>query len=266
MKILVMGGDERMIFAARALGADALYLGENVNISGKYEAIVLPVPLSKDGENVACPIENTKFPLEKITEFAKENAFIFAGGNCPKLDGICREKGYRLENYFDSETLTLKNARLTAEAAVMLMIQASKGALLGEKALITGYGRIAKFLAKNLAALGCMVTISARKPEARAAAALDGYEAIDINNFRGDIGKFGYIANTVPAQLFNEEDFKGAGAVFIELATLPQEPTKTFCEANGLKYIFAGGLPGKYSPKAAGEYIADEIKSRIMLL
>ncbi len=264
MKILVMGGDERMIFAARALGADTLYLGENMNINGKYEAIVLPVPLSKDGENVACPIENTKFPLEKITEFAKENAFIFAGGHCPKLDEICREKGYRLENYFDSETLTLKNARLTAEAAVMLMIQASKGALFGEKALITGYGRIARFLARDLASFGCMVTIAARKPEARAAAELDGYEAIDTGNFRGNIGKFGYIANTVPAQIFKEDDLKGASAVFIELATLSQEPTKTFCEANGLKYIFAGGLPGKYSPKAAGEYIADEIKARTM--
>ena len=264
MKILVMGGDERMIFAARALGADTLYLGENVNISGKYETIVLPVPLSKDGENVACPIENTKFPLEKITEFAKENAFILAGGNCPKLNDICREKGYRLENYFYSETLTLKNARLTAESAVMLLIQSSKGALFGEKALITGYGRIAKFLARNLAVFGCGVTIAARKPEVRAAAELDGYKAIDTGNFRGNIGKFGYIANTVPAQIFKEDDFKGASAVFIELATIPQEPTKTFCESNGLKYIFAGGLPGKYSPKAAGKYIADEIKARIM--
>lgn len=263
MRVLFIGGDERMIYAARELCADTLYLGENINVSGKYGAIVLPVPLSKDGENVDCPLGQTRFPFGGISEFAEENSVVFAGGSSPALEKICRENGYTLKNYFALETLTLKNAKLTAEAAVMLMIQSSKGALLGSETLITGYGRIAKFLAKALSALGSKVTVAARKPEVRALAELDGYAAVDTSDMRGIIGKFEYIANTVPAQLFAENDFENSNAVYIELASLPQEPTKSLCKKHGLNYVFAGGLPGKYSPKAAGTFIAQTIKNII---
>ena len=56
MNILVMGGDERMIYAACGLNADTLFLGEQNASDKKYDTIVLPMPLSRDGENVICPI------------------------------------------------------------------------------------------------------------------------------------------------------------------------------------------------------------------
>lgn len=263
MRFIAIGGDERMVYAARELCADTLYLGENMNIDGKYSAVVLPVPLSKDGENLDCPLEQTKFPLSRITEFAEENAEIFAGGSCPALEKICSENGFALTNYFANETLTLKNAKLTAEAAVMLMIQSSKGSVLGSRTLITGYGRIAKFLASAVSSLGGKVTVAARKPEVRAQAELDGYMAVDISEMHGIAGEFDYIANTAPAELFTETDFNNPNVVYIELASMPQEPTKSFCQKHGVNYIFAGGLPGKYSPKTAGIFIAETIQNII---
>ncbi|MCH5195739.1 MAG: hypothetical protein J1F28_03440 [Oscillospiraceae bacterium] len=262
--ILVMGGDERMIHAARILSADTLFLGENADISKKYDAIVLPMPLSRDGASVVCPIEKTRFPFADIIEYAEENARIFAGGNSPALARLCREKGFTLENYSESETLALKNAKLTAEAAVMLFIQHSPGSLLGSTVLITGYGRIARFMARELSAFGCDVIIAARRPEARVLAELEGSSAVDIDGIADVIGECDYIANTVPAQLFPENVFAKIKewTILEELATLPQEPTKSLCEKYGGRYVFAGGLPGKFSPEAAGKFIAEEIGKR----
>lgn len=265
MNILVMGGDERMVYAARELSADTLFLGEQMDTNKKYDTIVLPMPLSRDGENVACPIEKTQFPFSIITEYAAENARIFAGGTAAVLAEICRENGFMLENYSASETLTLKNAKLTAEAAAMLFVQHSPGSLLGSTVLITGYGRIARFLARELAPFGCNIIIAARKSEARVLAGLDGFSAVDINEIPDIIGECDYIANTAPAPLFSENDFAKLKewTVFEELATVPREPTESLCEKYGGRYVFAGGLPGKFSPETAGKFIAEEINKLI---
>ncbi len=265
MKILVIGGDKRMIFAAQELRADTLLLGKHTDINGKYDAIVLPMPLTRDGENVFCPLENTAFPFLRTQEFCKSGAVVFAGGSCPKLTEICLLNSFKLINYSEVETLTLKNAALTAENAVMLMVQSSEGSLFGSSVLVTGYGRIAKFLAGFLKPFNCKLTIAARRPEARVQAELDGLRAIDTGEIAETIGEYDYIANTAPAQLFFESSLSACRkeTVFLELATLPQEPTKSLCEKSGVKYVFAGGLPGKYSPKAAGKVIAEEIKKFI---
>lgn len=270
--ILVMGGDERMIHAARELSADTLFLG-GINNSDqksdkKYNTIVLPMPLSRDGESVACPLEKTSFSFSEIIGHAAENAKIFAGGKTDKLTELCRENGFALESYSESETLLLKNAKLTAEAAVMLFIQHSPGALFGSTVLITGYGRIARFMARELSAFGCEITIAARKPEARILAELDGLRAVETGEIPEVIGKCDYIANTVPSELFKEQEFSKIKewAVFEELATIPAQSadqTRALCEKYGGKYVFAGGLPGKFSPEAAGKFIAEEIKSRL---
>lgn len=73
-----------------------------------------------------------------------------------------------------AEELTLKNALLTAEGAVSLLISGYDGALFDSTAVITGYGRIARYLARLLQAFRCRVTIAARSPLQREAALLDG--------------------------------------------------------------------------------------------
>lgn len=265
MRISVMGGDERMLYAALKLSAETLFLGGDNAANGKYDAIILPMPLTRDGENVYCPLAKARLSFDKIPEFAAENAQIFAGGRSPALTEICRKNSFSLFNYLESEALALKNAKLTAEAAVMLLIQSSPDAVSGSTVLITGYGRIARFLAEDLSALGSKIIIAARRPEARVSAELDGYSSVDTSEISSVTGSADYIANTVPAEIFSERDFSAMKpeAVFAELATLPPEPAKSLCEKNRVKYIFAGGLPGKYSPKAAGRFIAEEIQHKL---
>lgn len=269
MEILFIGGDKRMNYAADMLSAEhtvwRLGLGDRPAPSGKYNTIVLPLPLSKNGREISAPLSDKPLDLTAITRFADENALILAGGECPVLTDICSDNGYTFFNYFADEALTLKNAALTAEAACTLLSQSTDGSLLDSETLITGYGRIARYLARQLAAHGSHVTIAARRSEQRMQAELDGFSTVHTEKIGDVAARFDFIANTVPNAIFTADHFSAMkrSAVFIELATLPEQPSKPLAEMCGIKYIFAPGLPGKHSPKAAGAAIAEVIAERI---
>lgn len=265
MKILFIGGDKRMNYAAERLGEEyeVEIFGENTR--GKFGAVVLPLPLTKKDGEIFAPLCDKPLEFGIITQYADDNAVIFAGGECSALTEICAENGYTPINYFAEEPLTLKNAALTAEAACSILAQSTDSALLGSRSLITGYGRISGMLAKRLAANGSSVTIAARRAEQRTAAELDGFSAVDISEIGGVLGETDLIANTVPHPLFTAEHFSAMkrGAVFIELATLPGQPSKPLAENSDIRYIYAPGLPGKYSPAAAGAAIAETIMDKL---
>lgn len=267
MRILFIGGDTRMDYAAEKMSAlyETERFGETTAAGGGFDVIVLPLPLTKNGTDIFSPQAEKPIQFDIIKSLSKDNVLIFAGGESPVLSDICAAKGYQLENYFARETLTLKNAALTAEAACAMLSQSTGGALLNSAALITGYGRIARFLAARLKSNGCAVTVAARRAEQRASAGLDGFKAITLDEMPEKLGAFDYIANTVPFMLFSENEFSvmQKDSVFMELATFPEQPTRSLAENNGIKYIYASGLPGKCSPKKAGEFIAEEILKSI---
>ncbi len=268
MNILFLGGDKRMSYAAEYLSADhnIFFSGENFPISESlaggetFPVIVLPFPLTRDGETVF----SSAIPFDEIPRFAPvapvaaPGALVLAGGSSPKLSEVCAAHSLSPVNYAASETLTLRNAALTAEAAVSLLVESCDGSLLGSRALILGYGRIARALAARLIPFGCAVTIAARRPETRAEAELNGCTALPFSEI--DPGAYDYIINTVPAPLLTAEDFSHikSDTVFLELATLPNSPP-----APHVRYIHGAGLPGRCSPKTAGKYIAEELSRLI---
>ena len=267
MRIMFIGGDARMRYAAKKLSENhetALFAGEELP-GGAFDAIVFPLPLTKDGTTVFAPHAQSPLPFdtlfEMLREFADEHTLVLAGGETPALSELCAKLGCGLINYFARETLTLRNAALTAESALCLLSQSGDGALLGSSVLVTGSGRIAFFLSERLRACGAAVTFAARNKDKREQARLGGFEAIPLDELPDTLARFDYIANTIPAPLFDEAMFAKMRktAVYQELASLPEQPQKTFAERFGIKYIYAGGLPGKYSPKAAGGFIAQAV-------
>lgn len=251
MKILIIGGDRRMKFAAEEMNAEEY----GVDTVGTFDIIVLPIPLTRDGETIFAPLMETPLPFDIIGQFADEGAFVFAGGECQRLAEVCAERGYTLVNYLKNEPLTLKNAALTAEAAVCLLSNSTERSLLGSRILITGYGRIASMLAARLKAFGAEVTVAARRSEQRIQAELDGFRAVTIAEIPEIISEFDYTVNTVPAAVFDADSFAKMRGVFLELATLPNNPPNN----PEIKYIHGGGLPGKHYPETAGKFIAHTI-------
>ncbi len=263
---LFLGGDKRIIYAAELIsqccGVAAAGLGDRFSPpEGKYDRIVLPLPFSRDGVNINAPLSDKPLALELITEYAQPGALILSGGSSERLETLCGENSLRLADYFAGEELTLKNALLTAEGAVSLMISESDAALFNSSAVITGYGRIASYLARLLREFRCRVTIAARNPVQREKALLDGFCTLPAELAGLAAASADFIINTVPAALFTEESFgrMRGGAVYIELASKPPQPEKAWAEAAGLKHIMASGLPGKFSAKTAGEAIANAL-------
>lgn len=246
MKILVIGGDSRMKYTAAALGAE-IYSASTV---GAFDIIVLPMPLTRDGETIFTL--QSKIPFDVIRQFAASGSVVFAGGECPALAEMRENCGLVGINYAKYEPLVLKNAALTAEAAVCVLSESTERSLFGSRTLITGYGRIASMLGKRLGAFGAEVTVSARREEQRVQAGLDGFRTVSIEQIPDVISEFDYIVNTVPAAVFDEDAATKMHGVFLELATLPNKAP----DNPEIKYIHGGGLPGRHYPKTAGEYIA----------
>ena len=269
-RFLFIGGDKRSLYAQKMLseefGCDRLGLGgvypEPI---GRYGRIVLPLPVSRDGLSVNAPFSEIPLPFSLVEKFAEEGATVFVGGKNAAVEELCARQELRLVDYFADESLTLKNAQLTAEAAASLLVQSTEGSLLGSRALVTGYGRCGKYAARLLAAFGAEVQVCARRPEQRTLAQLDGIGTVPPAALFDAAAKADFVLNTVPARLFSEKMLSEMkkGAVFMELATLPSEPMRELCEKHGLRYIHAAGLPGKYSPKTAGELIARTIKAAL---
>lgn len=269
-RFLFLGGDRRIIYAAldiaRRRSVSALGLSDGFSApSGKYGAIVLPLPATMDGTLINAPLSAEQLPISLITEYAEEGAVVFSGGSHPALQKLCSDNGLRLRDYFAEETLTLKNAALTAEAAVSLLIQNTEYSLCGANILITGGGRIALHTARLLKSFGADCTICARNAVQRTRAELEYIHSLDISELNALCGEADIILNTVPSQLFSEESFRKlrAGALYMELASKSPEAEKALAAKYGVKHITAGGLPGKFSPITAGEAIAQVILSLV---
>lgn len=262
---LFIGGDRRIRYAAEYIAkfhqVSSLGLDDSPKPCGKFRFIVLPLPFSRDGICVNAPLSPEAIPLDTFTGYATEDAVVFAGGSSMLLEGLCKEHNLTLADYFSDEPLTLKNAALTAEGAIALLIDNTEYSLSGARVLITGYGRIAAYTARLLKCFGADVTVAARRAEQRTKAQLDGYAAVDLGGLSDAAAGSDIIINTVPSALFQPEDFRRMqqGTLYMELATRKAFPECDYAAAASVRYLPAAGLPGKLSPKTAGETIAQTI-------
>ncbi len=153
---------------------------------------------------------------------------------------------YPVIDLLQDEAYLCKNAAITAHCAIKLTLNQLPVTLDGCKALVIGWGRIGKCLARLLQQMGAQVTVCARKETDRCILAALGYEAVNYDE--ADLSEYRIIYNTVPTMRF------------------------PVCTGNGLKIdlasrlglgsedvIWARGLPGKDAPESSGVLIAQTL-------
>lgn len=265
---IFIGGDSRMLYAAERLGRAHLCGFQKLtpctglyNDGELFDYAVLPPQKSPDGMNIPCPLSDILIPYTALESVLKENGIVFTGYVCGALEKVCADRGFKIVNYLENEELALRNAVLTAEGALPVIINELPFSVFGTEMLITGYGRIAGILAKYLKTMGAKVTVACRKPEARVRAELQGCKTVDITRkgeFQAAVSASPVIINTVPEKIFGEEEITAMKnmTLYTELASADgiegSVPDK-------IRVITARGLPGKVSPVTAGEIIADAI-------
>jgi dipicolinate synthase subunit A len=187
---------------------------------------------------------------------------VLLGGRIPQNTVVrAQAKGIKVYDYFASEKLQIKNAYITAEAAVSIAMNSLEKCIRDSRVCITGTGRISRLLASMLVKLGAEVTVAARNADNLVYFELMGCKTVQTVGKWYDEFLKGYdvIFNTVPAWLFDRAFLEAAdkSMLIIELASAPGG--LDICAARELSsnVRWASSLPGKYAPYSAGALIAE---------
>lgn len=259
MKFAILGGDERMLRLVSLLRRDGhtvspfamerrLDCTPRPDTAGA-DTIILPLPCAANGLLFA-PFSGEKHPLSTLFDEVSPGTAVLAGKAAPELQSLCRERGLPLHDYFLREDFTLRNAVLTAEGALGLLMSSSPRAIAGSRVLIYGFGRIGRALAQRLLGCGAHVLVAARDPAQRVLAESMGCAALPFSA-RPEAD---FVVNTVPhPHLFSAAFGK---AVCLELASPPYG--FELDELSG-RVLLGSALPGKCAPESAAEAIRDTI-------
>lgn len=287
-KIAVLGGDLRQYAAAKELSrgtAEVLYAAgicdkggaeRLVNVCEPYEAlaeadvVLLPLPASLDGKLLNCPATKSseRLPLAKIIDGMTVKSMLFGGRLPADTVAYAKSKGITVCDYFLSERLQIKNAYVTAEAALSIAMNSLDKCIRDSRFAITGSGRIARCLAELLCRMGAYVTVAARNADSLAYFELMGAHTLQITEREAPLKwydglKNGYdvIFNTVPATLLDREFLEKVNEelMLIELASSPGGIDVCAARELGSNVSWASSLPGKYAPESAGRLIAEYV-------
>ena len=275
--ILIVGGDMRQLYCAAKLsetfnvsllGFDEDIIPEEPKLKTAdrskkhcYDCIVLPVPPTNSEGTIFAPCSSTVISAPSLDEMLTADGVIYAGKADEKLRKALPNR--EIYDYILSEEMSIKNAVPTAEGAVQLALEELPVTLNGLKVLIVGMGRIGTALTEILKGFGADITAAVHNPRGTAKARLHGVKAVQTKRISGN---YELVFNTVPKMIFNSEMLSrfDKNTLFIDLASKPGGVDFDAAIEQGIKVIWALGLPGKTAPVTSGEIIAETIGTLIL--
>ena len=294
-KIAVLGGDLRQYAVAKRISKEKAEVyacglcvsgrsNDQINQTNDWSealraarAVVLPLPTSTDNKVLNCPgyRDSERISLDKIVDLMDEGTLLFGGRIPQRITDKATKKGIDVHDYFLSEALQIKNAYITAEAALSIAMNSLDKCVREARFVITGSGRISRLLAELLRKIGADVTVAARNTDALTYASLIGCKTLAIRAHDDAAGdrwyselEHGYdvIFNTVPAWLFDRHFLENAdnGLLMIELASSPGGIDVCAARELSSNVVWASSLPGKYAPESAGYLIAECVIDKLM--
>lgn len=284
IKIGLLGGDLRQVALAAALakkGAESALWGIDdtaLDLEGAVRcgdwrdsvrdarAVVLPLPISKDGLTLNCPLyKGRSLDIETLFDELSSNVIVFGGLADEKFKERAKKVGIYCYDYYENEEFQLKNAIPSAEGAIEYAMRLFPKTIFSSDVAVIGYGRIGRVLSEMLKALNSHVTVFARKNTDVVKAALSGCrsEKIYEKDWHKELSKFDLVFNTVPVRLLSVDMLKNIGKhpIYVDLVSSPGGIDCQAAREFGIIAEKALSLPGKVAPVTAGEIICDCILS-----
>lgn len=276
LKFAVIGGDARAGWLAALLNGDGhtvrcfalekAALPQRVTQCSSPEAcaygadwVIVGIPAERNGL-LNTPLSVQKLKTEELLTALWPGQTLCGGriGQAASLAAV--RAGLSVCDLMARRDFTVGNAALTAEGAMGLLIRESPRSLWKGKALVTGWGRIARQLGPRLRALGCETRVAARKAGDRAEAEGCGLRTCTFDEVPNMAGDMDFLINTVPAPVISRKTLERLrpDAVLLELAS-EESFDKELAEELGLRAVFAPGLPGRSAPCAAAGLMRDTI-------
>ena len=277
-KYTIIGGDLRNVKLANLITDD----GNNANIYGFKNAgfeleinenedlqaaiddsdiIIGPVPCSNDNETLNAPFHPEKIYINEVFKIMKKNQLFIAGRISDKITHLAQAYNVYTIDILEREEMAILNAIPTAEGAIQIAMEELPITLHNSKALILGFGRIGKILAKMLYGLGVKVFVEARKYSDIAWIKSYSYKPVHINELGDYLSKMDVVFNTIPHKILDVNLLEKISreCLVIDLASKPGGVDFDKAKALGIKAIWALSLPGKVAPFTAAKFIKETV-------
>lgn len=272
----IIGGDLRNVKLAELIAAD----GNSVNIYGfskaefeiKFEqsntlaeaingsdVVIGPIPCSNDTETINAPYNSEKIHINEVFKCINKNQLFIAGRISEKIVHMAKVYNVYTVDMLEREEMAVLNAIPTAEGAIQIAMEEMPITLHNSNALILGYGRVGKTLAKMLQGIGANVYVEARKYADLAWIKSFGYKPVVLSELSQTVKNINVLFNTIPSIVLNNDILKllNPDCLIIDLASKPGGVDFEKAKEMGLKAIWALSLPGKVAPVTAAEFIRD---------
>ena len=228
--LLVELTDERMVYLKRLL-----------------KDVVLP-----RGAHIFAP--NIAVDLSVLD--GEDTSAIVCGKCAPGLQNAAKERGVDVYNMMTNEKFLAVNSRLTAEGALMMLLQKCAVSIAESRVLIMGFGRTGAAVARLLNRLDVDVSI-ATNSSSRPAFAFSS-NVLPLADF--DFSSYDAVINTVPHPIVRDDalnTFK-RGAVYVDLASTPAV-NLDYAKYLGVDADIYPALPAKVCPYSAAVAMKDYI-------
>ena len=269
-KLTIIGGDNRYAILKDLLTNDGFtvhcYKGKvsDIPLLKEYlsnsEAVICPIPFTKDNINVNIPsllsidtlfsaMENEKIPL------------LAAGVLSPPIINKASHHSICACDIFSYEETALYNAIPTAEGAIMTAIAESERVIYKSNVLVIGFGRCGKVLSSALKGIGAYVTATYRKSKDKALIYTYGIDSLHTDDLSSALHHFDFIFNTAPAPVLTSDNMINIKktALIIDIAQAPGGIDYSYAREEGIKALYCPGLPGRVAPYTAACVIKDAL-------
>ena len=161
-------------------------------------------------------------------------------------------------NMLEDEIFQARNARLTAEGTLDIILSHSFVSIDRMKVLVIGFGRTGAAVVKLLRDVGVNTLTVATNSSLRPAMAFAD-NVIKSSNF--DFAPYDIVINTAPQQIIDDKEILtfSSSAIYIDLASKPAL-SLNFAKYLGVDADIYPALPAKTAPISAGEAIADYVR------
>ena len=181
--------------------ACAEYLRECEGELGISEALILPIPTTKDRR----VLKDTDIPLSDIVRMAKQGSLIIGYGLPPEFSLELKEVGAIVYDAGEDEEFLLKNADLTAICTLGILLGSEERAPRDLTVGVVGYGRIGKKLTRLLLFLGANVRVYTSRDDMRLELCEFGV-ASSMSAACADLTGLDLLINTAPAVIFDTNE------------------------------------------------------------
>jgi len=204
---------------------------------------------------------NKKWERDEIEKFPND-VIIFAGKINTEFLELFDKKHIDYNNILDDETFAIKNANLTCEGVLSILISESPKSIYENKILILGAGRIAKGMCILLSKLGVDYAIASFNQDKFPQNYLYATKSFLGYDFLPYLRNYDIVINTIPAKIFDEKklEFFADDSLYIETASvdgLEREKAQSF------RFIPAPALPQKFSCETAGKLVYENVEATL---